>query len=62
MQLELFLVLVILYYFIGSFKPGKLYREVPPMMEGQQKKIQYQGWHGATTGKELWSEETDEVC
>ena len=30
-------------------------------MEGQQKEIQYPGWHKGTTGKELWSGENDEV-
>ena len=32
-----------------------------PPMEGQQKKIQYPGWHKNTTGKELWSGENDHV-
>ena len=30
-------------------------------MEGQEKEIQYPGWHRDTTGKELWSGENDEV-
>ena len=30
-------------------------------MDGQQKEIQYPGWHKDTTGKELWSVENDEV-
>ena len=32
-----------------------------PPMEGQQKKIEYPGWHKNTTGKKLWSGENDEV-
>ena len=28
-------------------------------VEGQQKEIQYPGWHGDTTGKELLSGEND---
>ena len=30
-------------------------------MEGQQKEIQYPGWHKDTTGKWLWSGENNEV-
>ena len=30
-------------------------------MEGQQKEIQYPWWHKGATGKELWSEEINEV-
>ena len=32
-----------------------------PSMEGQQKEIQYPGWHKDNTGKGLWSGEDDEV-
>ena len=32
-----------------------------PPMEGQQKKIQYPGWHKDTTRKGLWSEADDEI-
>ena len=28
-------------------------------LEGQQKEIQYPGWHRDTTGKELWSGENE---
>ena len=30
-------------------------------MEGQQKEIQYPGWHKDTTGKGLWCGEDNEV-
>ena len=30
-------------------------------MEGQQKEIQYPGWHRNTNWKEFWSGESDEV-
>ena len=30
-------------------------------MEGQQKEIQYPGWHRETNGKEFWSGENEEV-
>ena len=32
-----------------------------PSMEGQQKEIQYPGWHKDTAGKELWSGEDNGV-
>ena len=32
-----------------------------PPMEGQQKEIQYPGWHKDTTRKGLWSGKDDEV-